>query len=375
MIRILQVVSNMSRAGIETMLMNYYRKIDKNEIQFDFLCNKPDIGEYEDEIKNLGGRIYRTPGLNPFKYGKYLSYMKRLFAEHPEWKIVHAHNDAFVVYSLFAAKRNNIPVRIAHAHSASFPRTYKLPLALLCRELIPYCCTNKWACGKKVGVFYYGKDILNDSEFHIHNNAIEINKFLFEKETRERIRKKYGLEGCKVIGHVGRFNYPKNHSFLIDIFANIVKKDQSCRLVLLGDGLFFNSIKEKVRRKGLEDKVIFVGSVSNTYDYYQAFDIFVMPSRWEGLPVTAIEAQTADLPCIFSDVITDEVNILPTNQYLSLNASISTWSDNILTAINNHHARIDRCKEITDAGYNINVQAQQLVEIYKSLLIQSNAGL
>ena len=357
----------MSRAGIETMLMNYYRKIDKNEIQFDFLCNKAEIGEYEDEIRLLGGRIYRTPGLNPFKFHSYLVYMKRLFAEHPEWNIIHAHNDAFVAYSLFAAKCNNIPVRISHVHCASFPRTYKLPLAIFCRAMIPFCCTHKWACGIKAGVFYYGKNVVNDPEFHVHNNAIDVSMYKYNEEKRECIRKKYSLDRCKVIGHIGRFDYQKNHDFLIDVFADIEKKDPSARLMLLGEGHLKNKVKEKVKRLGLEDKVIFTGSVSNTNDFYQAFDVFVMPSRWEGLPVTALEAQTADLPCVFADSITKEVNILQTNKFLSLKAPISIWSDIILMTISNHLARVDRCKEITDAGYNINVQVQKLADIYRLL--------
>lgn len=370
MIRILQVVSNMSRAGIETMLMNYYRKIDRNKIQFDFLCNKADIGEYEEEIISLGGRIYRTPGLNPFKYWKYLAYMDKLFIDHPEWKIIHAHNDAFVAYSLFAAKRNNIPVRISHVHCASFPRSYKLPLALFCREMIPYCCTKKWACGRKAGEFYYGKKVIDDPQFHIHNNAIDINKYLFNKNRRERIREKYNLKDCLVIGHVGRFDYQKNHEFLINVFADIIKKDPSTRLILLGDGHFKERIIAKVKSLCLENYVIFTGSVSNTNDFYQAFDVFVMPSRWEGLPVTSIEAQASDLPCVFSDTITDEVNILPTNQFLSLKLPISEWSNKILNAIYNHTSRVDRYKEITNAGYNIDVQVKKLVDIYYSYLKQ-----
>lgn len=367
MIRVLQVVSNMDRAGIETMLMNYYRHIDRNEVQFDFLCNKTKPGDYDAEILSMGGRIFHTPGLNPFKYFKYLRYMKRLFMEHPEYKIIHAHNDAFVLYSLYAAKRNNVPVRISHVHSAAFTMDYKWPLKVFCRFFIPYVCTHKWACGKKAGEFYYGKE----SKFHVHNNAIEIEKFVFNADVRSTLRKEYGLENNLVLGHIGRFMWQKNHSFLIDIFACVHKLEPKARLVLLGDGSGMDSIRAKVEKMGLSDVVLFMGNVQNARDWYQAFDMFIMPSFWEGLPVTGIEAQAADLPCIFSDTITDEVKILESCRFMSIKSDPGVWADEILQLASMHRPRKDRSTEITDAGYDINAEAPKLVDKYKKL-IQDN---
>ena len=160
MIRILHSVSNMDRAGIETMLMNYYRHIDRNQVQFDFLCNKTKPGAYDDEVQRLGGRIYHTPGLNPAKYPLYLKYMKKLFAEHPEYKIVEAHNGALGVYALHAAKVNNIPVRIYHAHGASITKDWKLPLKLFCRSRLTANITERYTCGKAAAECYYGKEVV-----------------------------------------------------------------------------------------------------------------------------------------------------------------------------------------------------------------------
>lgn len=363
MIRILQVVSNMDRAGIETMLMNYYRHIDRSEVQFDFLCNKTKPGDYDSEILSMCGKIFHTPGLNPFKYIRYLKYMKQLFKEHSEYNIIHAHNDAFVVYSLFAAKRNKIPVRISHVHSAAFTMDYKWPLKVLCRLFIPSACTHKWACGKKAGKFYYG----SNAEFHVHNNAIEIDQFVFNAEIRSKLRKKYNLEESIVIGHSGRFMWQKNHTFLIDIFAEIYKRTPKAKLVLLGEGSRMNTIKAKIEKLGLADAVLLMGNVNNASEWYQAFDLFILPSIWEGLPVVGIEAQAADLPVLFSDDITDEVNILASTVFMSRKLPASTWAERSLQMIREHKNRTDRSKEIREAGYDVEIEARKLVETYKNL--------
>ena len=196
------------------MLMNYYKNVDRKEIQFDFLCNNKMHGEYEEEVLSLGGRIFWTPGLNPFIYPKYKKFFKDFISEHPEYQIVHAHNDAFGAYSLNAAKLAGVPVRIAHIHNADFPHNYKLPIYYFCRRMLPVSATHLWACGKKAAAFYYGEDVLQSGAVHIHNNAIDVDKFLFDPEKRKTIRNHYNIpDSTIVIGHVGRFMEQKNHRF------------------------------------------------------------------------------------------------------------------------------------------------------------------
>lgn len=294
--------------------------------------------------------------------------MKKLFLEHPEYGIIHAHNDAFVLYSLYAAKRNNVPVRISHVHSAAFTMDYKWPLKVFCRLFIPFACTLKWACGKKAGEFYYGKG----SEFHVHHNAIEIDKFVFDADVRSKLRKEYGLENNLVLGHIGRFMWQKNHSFLIDIFACVHKQDPKARLVLLGDGSGMDAIKAKVARMGLSDAVLFMGNVNNAGEWYQAFDMFIMPSFWEGMPVTGIEAQASDLPCIFSDTITDEVKILDSCKFMSIKSDPSAWAEEILQFASANTPRRDRTMEIRNAGYDIEIETANFLQTYKSFQIESS---
>lgn len=367
MIRILHSVSNMDRAGIETMLMNYYRHIDRNRVQFDFLCNKTKPGDYDEEIVKLGGKIFHTPGLNPFIYRNYLKYMHSLFKEHPEYKIVHAHNGALVVYPLFAAKKEKIPHRISHVHSASFTIDYKWPLKMVCRPLIPFCANYEWGCGIAASKFYYGEKQFEQGKTRVINNAIEIESFLFNAQIRERLRKQYDLNGKVVIGHAGRFMLQKNHMFLIDIFAQIVKKESKAVLVLLGEGELFKEVQAKVNSLGLKDSVLFQGNVNNVNEWYQAMDVFVLPSIWEGLPVVGIEAQTADLPCVFSDDVTKEVDLIPTNKFLSRKLSVDQWAEEILQSAKKK-IRVCRKKEIQDAGYDINIEAEKLVQLYEDMV-------
>ncbi len=366
MIRILHSVSNMDRAGIETMLINYYRHIDRNKIQFDFLCNKKKIGAYDSEINDMGGRIFRTPGLNPLKFLKYMKYMKDLFIKHPEYKIVEAHNGALGVYALHAAKKNKIPVRIFHAHGASITKDLKLPLKLFCKSRLPYNMNKHFTCGIAAAECYFGEKVVKANDYLFVPNAIEVDRFTFSDETRELIRNQYNLADKHVIGHVGRFMAQKNHSFLIDVFAEIKKLDQKAFLVLLGDGELTETIKQKADELGLTESILFVGNVSNVNEWYNAFDVFVLPSIWEGLPVVGVEAQTADLPCVFSSNITKEIELSDRVAFLDLNSGVEAWAKKINEMLL-YGERRNNAKLIAEKGYDIEVEAKKLQEYYLSL--------
>ncbi len=356
----------MNRAGVETMIMNYYRHIDREKIQFDFLCSQSKEAAYDSEIRKLGGRIYHTPGFNPIKLFKYKKYMKKFFKEHPEYKIVHAHNGALVVYPLFAAKKSNVPIRISHMHSAAFTIDYKWPIKIICKPFIRFCVTDKWACGNEAGKFYYGENAIANNEVLVINNAIDINRFLFDEDIRRRIRNEHNLKDKFVIGHVGRFDKQKNHNFLIDVFNEVYKKNKDARLLLLGDGSLIDTIKAKVKTLGLNDVVMFMGNVDNVNEFYQAMDVFMLPSVWEGLPVVGIEAQTADLPCVFSDDVTKETTILSSTKYLNRKDSIKKWADTVMNA--KKHNRVDRSEEVKAAGYDIETESRKLADIYKKMM-------
>ena len=364
MLRVLHSVSNMARAGIETMLMNYYREMDRDRIQFDFLANKPVPGEYDEEIRSLGGRVFVSPGLNPVHYPRYRRYVSDLLQENRDIRIVHAHNEAMGYYALQSAKDAGIRIRIAHAHNTRIIRDYKYPLKLVCKQLLPGVATDYWSCGRDAGIYYYGKKRWNTSGFILHN-AIDVERFGFRPEVREHQRRQTGLEKCFVIGHVGRFNVQKNHSRLLDIFAAVAKAVPEARLVLIGTGELEQAMKEKAQHLGILDRTIMPGQMADVSAWYQAMDCFVLPSLFEGLPVVGIEAQAAGLPCVFSDRVTDEVLLSPEARRVSLQADNAEWAAEIMTAMRRPDAdRIQGMDIVRRAGYDIHTEARKLQERY-----------
>lgn len=355
-IRILQCVSNMDRAGIETMLMNFYRNIDRDKIQFDFLCNKPKPGDYDDEIKLLGGKIYVSPGLNPFKWFKYQRYMKNLFKEHPEYKIIHCQNEAMGFPALYAAKKCGVPVRIAHSHNTVTRLDFKWPIKIVYKYLLRTVATDYVACSHAAGKYLFGKDV------KVINNAIDSTKFIYNEEVRKKIRKEYNIENKFVIGHVGRFEPQKNHEFLIKLFYEYQKQDADAILLLIGTGSLEEHIKELVHSVNIQDKVIFTGSIPNVNEMYQAMDMFILPSFHEGLPVVGVEAQAAGLKCIFADTITKEVKITENASFINLKEDKKTW----IQTINNckNYQRSNMKKTLFEKNYDIKSATKNLEEFY-----------
>ena len=338
MIKVLHCVSNMDRAGIETMLMNYYRNIDREKIQFYFLCNKKKTGAYDEEILELGGKIFYSPGLNPIKAFKYHKIVKKIILEN-DIDIVHTHNGAFGLQALIAAKSAGVKIRISHVHGTKIDKNLKLPLKLLYKTQLKRFANQFWGCGMEAIKFYFGKKNIEKDNCYLLRNAIDIEKFKYNKEIREKIRNKLKINEEEIlIGHIGRFMTQKNHIFLINLFNEL----------------------------GISDNVIFAGNIPNTNEYYQAMDFFILPSLFEGLPVVGIEAQTSGLNCLFSDTITKEVDLTGNVEYLSLQDSTSKWIDKIREMSLKKRHIIGN--EISDKGYSINIEVKKLEKKYMELL-------
>ena len=232
MIHILQSVSNMDRGGIESMLMNYYRHLDRTRFQFDFLVNKKKPGFFDDEIRALGGRIFQSPGVAPQSYPAYLRSMQQLLAQHPEIKALHAHNEAMQLFALEGAKKAGLPVRIAHAHNTRLPKDAKLPIKWFCKQFIPGAATDYWACGRAAGIYYFGQSAW-DARGVTLRNAIDLDRFGYRPQVRAKLRAEYGLNDKLVVGCVARLMAQKNHTRLLDIFAALKKvRLDSCRISL-----------------------------------------------------------------------------------------------------------------------------------------------
>jgi glycosyltransferase involved in cell wall biosynthesis len=362
-VRILHVVVNMNRGGAETLIMNLYRNIDRSKVQFDFLTCK--VGEFDSEIKKLGGRIFRIPYVSEVGHGKYINSLDRFFTSHNEYKIVHSHMDKMSGFVLRSANNAGIPIKIAHSHSTKsqgsiFAKLYKWYAG----KYILTNSTHLIACSEKSAQWMFKEKA---DQTIILKNAVDIRKFQYTVNQKDLIRKKLNIKpNTLVIGHVGRFDYPKNHRFLIKILNNIVNKNQDTVLLLIGDGKLKSIIEKKVSKLNLQDHVKFLGVRTDVESLLHAMDIFVFPSIYEGLPVTLIEAQAAGLPCLVSDKVTKEVTMNSNSiEFLPLN-NIKKWVDSI-----NDRRNIVRVKanELTsfNEDYDISNVANSTQEMYLSV--------
>ena len=360
MIRILQVVTHMDRGGLETMLMNYYRQIDRTRMQFDFLTHREYDGDYGEEIKQLGGKLYHLPVLNPFSP----SYRKQLgdfFDSHPEYKIVHVHQDCLSGVVLHVAKQHGVPVRIAHSHGANQIRDIKYPIKLVYRHFIARYATKLMSCGENAG-----KWMFCGAPFEILSNAIPAADYTFREERKKIQRAIWKIQPDELlVGHVGSFTIPKNHPYLLEIFWEIQKKTPA-KLMIVGDGNLRQGIEEKIRNLGLEDKVILTGLRSDVGELLQAMDVFVFPSLYEGLPMTLVEAQASGLPCLISDKVPIECKMTDAVQQLSLEDSPTIWAERAIEAAK--MPRKNTYEEIRAAGYDIVENAKRLQIMYEEMM-------
>lgn len=359
-IRILQVVTQMNRGGLENMIMNYYRKVDRTKVQFDFLTHRPSEEEkdFDKEIRKLGGVIYHLPALNPFSI-KYLYALDYFFKNHCEYRIVHVHQDCMSGVILKVAKKNGMPVRIAHCHNSNQDKNFKYILKIIYKRNIQKYATKLFACGKTAGNWMF-----ETADFEVLPNAIDANEFKYDYAKRENIRKVLQIGNAFTIGHVGRFDKVKNHSFLLAIFAEIIKVDPNAILMLVGDGDNRQMIEMIVKKKGLENNVMLLGLRKDVSILMQAMDVFVLPSLYEGLPVTMIEAQAAGLSCFISDKVPLDCRITPLVKQVSLRKGSSFWANEILSC--KGRRRTNAYKQIVSANYDIEGNAKYLQDFYLS---------
>lgn len=360
-IRILHIVGVMDQGGIETLLMNLYRNIDRSVIQFDFLAHSTKKGFFDDEIRSLGGKIYSV--VNPlnlkgiFKYNKMLTHF---FTEHPEFTIVHSHMNTFSGIILSIAKKSGVKIRIAHSHTTIAASSIKTPLWKFSRLFGHNAITHYFACSADAAKWSFGK---HADKAVIFKNAIDLEKYRFSKNTRESYRDKLNLSGKYVIGHVGRFNQIKNHSFLIDIFAKLKEKKENAILLLAGDGPLMSEMQKKANALGFDDSVIFLGNRDDVEKILCAMDIFVFPSTNEGLGIVAIEAQTSGLNCLVSDALPPEVKVTELLEYAVLGNGADDWASRIQEC-QIPEDRDETYLEVKKQGYDIKESAEWLKDFY-----------
>ncbi|MCH5320904.1 MAG: glycosyltransferase family 1 protein [Eubacterium sp.] len=361
--RILLVFGKLNRGGAETLAMNIFRKIDKNKIIFDFAVHTDDKCDYDEEILKLGGRIYHFPRYNIANHFYYKKCWTDFFDKHPEYKIIHTHMSGSAAIFLSLAKNRGI-FNISHSHTVAPKNGLRQVIVNSYRFPLRYICDYMFGCSDQAGQWMFGKRIIKKSNYKTIKNGIDINRFVYSKHSRDAIRKEFNInENVFVLGNVARFDIAKNHIYLIDIFKELHRINSNTKLLLVGDGLLRSEIEQKITALGLKNDVILTGVRKDVADILSAMDCFVMPSVFEGLPLSVIEAQASGLPCLLTDSISCEVKCTDLVEFCSINESPSVWAQMILK-YSDGYKRENTKNQLAAAGYDIQETANWLQNFY-----------
>ncbi len=411
-IRILHVLGGLNVGGAECRIMDLYRHMNRERIQFDFLVHyspestgkksptsdelmavrEPDY--FDNSVKKLGGRIFCLPKFVGTNIKDYKAACKQFFKEHEgEWRVVQGHMTSTAALYLPIAKKAGVPICVAHARSAGVDNGVKGLATKFFRAPLQKEGVTDWnfACSREAGYSVFGKYLMDIGSVRIIPNAIDLSHFAYNEEKRKAIRSELGVSNALVIGHVGSFRYAKNHEFLLEVFANVCRLLENddlnqysilhgmrIRLLMLGTGPLMEQMKEQAKKFRIEDRCIFAGNKSNASDYYQAMDYFCFPSRYEGLPGSVIEAQAAGLQCLVSDSVTPEVNVTELVSMMSIKSEARDWARKIINDLILHEdyhidypigdrkkSSVYIIEKLKDAGFDVTHQAKELAYFYE----------
>jgi len=364
-IKILHVYRSMNRGGSETFIMNVMRNIKREEIQFDFLCTANEIGVYDSEIEKMGGKIIHYDSFcskNPIKV---IRDTIKIIKLNGPYDGIHIPLQFYSGFYCLAAKKCNIKKIIVHSHSAGDKKKnlFRLIYMKIMRIIIDKYSNIKLACGNNASNYLFG----TTNNVKIIYNGINLEKFEnVDKKEVKKLIEKYDITSQIIIGHIGRFADVKNHKFFIQIAKTLKERNIDFKIIFVGDGPNFDSIKKIVSQNSLDNYFIFAGGQSDTPLYYSLFDVFVMPSLYEGFPISAVEALATGVPCVLSNTITDEVNIIKNScSFLDLNDSINKWCDEIVKLSRNKLDKEKNCKILEKKGFSIDSTVKELVHIYR----------
>ena len=365
-IRVLQIMGIVESGGVEAVIMNYYRHIDKSKVQFDFVMHKGGNPNYIAEAKSMGAKVYEvTPYIeNIIKF----TYEIYKIIKEGNYQIVHSNMNSLSGFSLMASFVAGAKVRILHNHTTdSEAEGFRTKIKRVLRPFAKAFANQNWACSKLAGEWMYGKEAVEKGSVTVINNAIDLDKFAFNHDKRDELRKELGLEGKFVIGHVGRFMKPKNHEFLIDVFAEVAKQKENSVLLLVGEGELLENIREKVKKLKLTEKVMFLGIRKDVSDLYNVMDVFVLPSLYEGLPVVGVECQANGLPFLCSDNVTKEIAFSKATELISFDSDVNDWAVKSITM--GTQERVECKIDFKSAGYDIRIECKKLEARYQGWIM------
>ena len=431
-IRILHVLGKLNIGGAESRIMDLYRVIDRSRVQFDFVVHTDEACFFDEEVRALGGRIFSVPRFTITNLSEYKKAWRNLLNEHlvpydedeetkdcysqktgdinnkrytkgakSEFAMIQGHMTSTASIYLPIAKECGIPITIAHARSAGVDPGLKGKLTRLLRRNLSTKADMLFTCSELASKAVFGENAINTRKITFVPNAIDTAKFRFNTALRDEVRAELDISDRFVFGHVGRVHYAKNHEYLLQIFSDIIKKWPTASkettviktedissfegsnltpdifrkppvLILVGDGPRMAEMKDCANALGVAENVLFLGSRTNVYGYYDAMDMFLYPSRYEGLPGTVVEAQASGLPIIMSNELCDEVIVTDLIETMGIDIPAEKWADRVLGGIKgyicqgNTDMRAEYCTRVHDSGFDVHTQADRLMHFYES---------
>ncbi|WP_336183722.1 glycosyltransferase family 1 protein [Bacillus sp. 205(2023)] len=369
--RVLHVLSGMNRGGAETMVMNLYRKMDRSKVQFDFLTYRNDPCAYDEEILSLGGRLFYVPSIGQSNPLTFVKNIRNTIKENGPFSAVHAHTDFQTGFIALAARLAGVQVRVCHSHNTSWKTGFnwkdRLQLMVFRRLILAYA-TELCACGEDAGRFLFGRSNMERKRVHLLPNGIDLDLFSPAGQAADDEKKSRGIASDRlIIGHVARFHEVKNHAFLLKLAVHLKKRGVRFQMVLAGDGPLREQMEEEARRLNLLSDVLFLGTEEHIHELMRTFDVFVMPSLYEGLPVVLVEAQASGLPCIISDTITEKVDTgLGLVKRVSLSKPMDIWAETIVRAAAAGRPKRELVKDtLAKLGYDARRNVGALMNLYQ----------
>lgn len=358
--------------GAESLIINLFEKMDKNRFDVDFLVYENKTYFYNDKVKKLGGNVIalskKESRFLPIRLFKRWMNLYILLKD-GQYNVFHCNCDFSLKFvELFIAKKAGIKKRVCHSHNSALDTTtlkgkISYVVHMVCRPLLVYFATDLIACSEEAADWLFGQNSKKRHGAIVINNGIDAAYYEFDKGTRDTYRFKMGVKNEILLGNIGRFTPIKNQRYLIDIIKSAKKRDLTVKAVLIGDGELLDEVKAYARESDVEDRVIFTGATKNVRDYLMAMDCFVMPSLYEGLPVSGIEAQAAGLPCVMSDTITNKLDVTGNIKFLPLTDSANKWLEAIIVFLASFSRKSEK-KAIRTAGYDIDAIARIIEELY-----------
>ncbi|MGE7760180.1 glycosyltransferase family 1 protein [Peribacillus sp. NPDC097895] len=369
--RVLHIVSSMDRGGAETIIMNIYRNLDREKVQFDFVTHSNKKEDFEDEIIRLGGNLFKIPSLGKVGPISYLKELNRIMSSHP-YQAVHAHTDYQAGFPALAAKIAGIKIRICHSHSNNWAKGnhFKERFTLKALQTIMKISANRFCgCSPEAAQFMFGKQRVKNGKVTILKNGINVNDFAETNiNSRDSIIREFGLsEDVKIIGHVGRFSDSKNHLFILHFFKALLKKDKSFMILLIGDGPLKLEIEKKAAALGIKDRIRFLGVRKDIPRLMKAFDVFLFPSIFEGFGIAALEAQGSGTPCIMSDTLSKSIDMgLGLTSFISLQEPLEVWCEEVINSLLIATPDTETIKRrISTNGYDIQGNVRDWLKLYE----------